>query len=43
MNEDNKMTDNEDIEIKLLIDAILLKYGYDFREYADASLKRRIK
>jgi chemotaxis protein methyltransferase CheR len=35
--------DNKDIEIKLLLEAILLKYGYDFRQYADASLTRRIK
>ncbi len=35
--------DNEEIEIKILIDAIRLKYGYDFRGYADASLTRRIK
>jgi len=32
----------EDIEIKLLLEAIFLKYGYDFRNYAKASIKRRI-
>jgi len=32
-----------DIELRLLIDAIYLKYHYDFREYAMASLKRRLK
>ena len=32
-----------DIELRLLIDAIYLKYHYDFREYAAASLKRRLK
>ena len=32
-----------DIELRLLIDAIYLKYHYDFREYAAASLKRRVK
>ena len=35
--------DSQDIERRLLIDAIFLKYHYDFRHYADASLKRRIK
>jgi chemotaxis protein methyltransferase CheR len=31
-----------DIELHLLIDAIYLKYHYDFRRYAIASLKRRL-
>ncbi|HVY83143.1 MAG TPA: CheR family methyltransferase [Steroidobacteraceae bacterium] len=31
-----------DIELQLLIEAIYLKYHYDFRQYARASLKRRI-
>jgi chemotaxis protein methyltransferase CheR len=31
-----------DIELHLLIDAIYLKYHYDFRRYAVASLKRRL-
>ena len=31
-----------DIELHLLIDAIYLKYHYDFRRYAQASLKRRL-
>ena len=34
--------ENERIEIKLLLDAIYLKYGYDFRGYSKASIKRRI-
>ncbi|MFL6213562.1 MAG: CheR family methyltransferase [Blastocatellia bacterium] len=34
--------DLEDIEIKLLLEGVYLHYGYDFREYAPASLKRRI-
>ncbi|CAM2070411.1 Protein-glutamate O-methyltransferase CheR [Sulfidibacter corallicola] len=34
--------ENENIEIKLLKEAIFLKYGYDFRNYAEASIKRRI-
>ncbi len=37
-----KRMSNEDIEIKLLLEAIHLKYGYDFRDYAKASIKRRI-
>lgn len=36
-------TDNEEIEINLLVDAIRQKYGYDFSRYAKASLTRRIK
>ena len=32
-----------DIELQLLIDAIYLKYHYDFRGYAAASLKRRLR
>jgi chemotaxis protein methyltransferase CheR len=32
-----------DIELQLLIDAIYLKYHYDFRRYAMASIKRRVK
>ncbi|MFB2836369.1 CheR family methyltransferase [Floridanema evergladense] len=32
----------EEIEIKLLLEGIYLYYGFDFRNYAMASLKRRI-
>ena len=32
-----------DIETQLLLDAIYIKYHYDFRSYAGASLKRRLK
>jgi len=35
-------TENEAIELRLLLDAIFLRYGYDFRDYAKASLKRRV-
>jgi chemotaxis protein methyltransferase CheR len=31
-----------EIEIRLLVDAIHLRYGHDFRDYAVASLKRRV-
>ncbi|MCF8070025.1 MAG: protein-glutamate O-methyltransferase CheR [Desulfobacterales bacterium] len=34
---------NESIEVKLLLDAIYMKYGYDFRNYSKASIKRRIE
>ena len=34
---------NEEIEIKLLLEAIFLKYGYDFRNYTKESINRRIK
>jgi chemotaxis protein methyltransferase CheR len=33
---------NFDIELQLFVDAIFLKYHYDFRNYAAASLKRRL-
>lgn len=32
-----------DIELELLIEAVYLKYHYDFRAYAKASLKRRVR
>jgi len=32
-----------DIEMRLLLDAIYLRYQYDFRDYAGASLKRRLE
>ena len=34
---------NIDIELRLLTEAIFLKYHYDFREYAISSLKRRVR
>lgn len=37
------MTDAEELEFKLVLEAIHLKYGYDFRGYASASLGRRAK
>ena len=33
---------NKAIELKLLIEAIYLRYSYDFRDYSSASLKRRV-
>lgn len=38
----NVKLDLEDIEVHLLIEAIYLRYGYDFRNYSKAHLKRRI-
>jgi len=32
----------EDIEIQLLLEAVFLRYHYDFRSYARASIKRRL-
>ncbi len=36
------MQRNTDIELRLLIEAIYLKYSYDFRDYSGASIKRRV-
>lgn len=35
--------DLEEVEIKLLLEGVYLHYGYDFREYAPASLRRRLR
>ncbi len=35
-------TETDEIELKLLLDAILQRYHYDFRGYALASLRRRL-
>ena len=32
----------EQLEVELLLEAIHRRYGFDFREYAPASLKRRL-
>src|ERR671936_2525973 len=34
--------DVEDIELVLLLEAVFRRYGFDFREYAPASLRRRV-
>lgn len=36
------MEDDTDIELRLLLEAIYAKYQFDFRQYARASLKRRL-
>lgn len=35
--------DLEELETELLLDAVARRYGYDFRQYAAASLKRRLR
>lgn len=46
MNDEVEITDDdvsiEDIEISLLLEAIFQRYGYDFRSYSKASIRRRI-
>lgn len=39
---DEQPQELEDIEIELLVDGLFRYYGFDFREYSPASLKRRI-
>jgi len=36
-------TNIEDIELELLLEGIFQRYGYDFRHYSRASIKRRVK
>lgn len=40
---ESEIIDNERLEIQLLLEAIYQKYGYDFRNYAGAHTKRRLK
>ena len=42
INERMNQAEIENIEIDLLLDAVFRKYGYDFRSYSRASVKRRI-
>ncbi len=42
-NRKGKETDNEGIEVRLLLEAIYLKYGYDFRDYATTHIRRRVR
>lgn len=39
---DKTNMDSIDIEVELFISAIFMKYGYDFRNYSKAHIKRRI-
>ena len=43
MNQETEQIENERLEIKLLLEAIYHKYGYDFRNYACAHTKRRLE
>lgn len=40
--EEEKINSTENIEIRLLLEGVFLKYGYDFRDYGKAHAKRRI-
>lgn len=42
-NEFLDLIDTEAIEIDLLLEAVYQKYGYDFRSYSKASIRRRVK
>ncbi|MCF8307374.1 MAG: protein-glutamate O-methyltransferase CheR [Bacteroidales bacterium] len=42
INNQDLAQENISIDIKLLLEAIYLKYGHDFRNYSQAHLKRRI-
>ncbi|RHX93251.1 chemotaxis protein CheR [Leptospira yasudae] len=37
-----KLKNTQDIEIELLLEAVFQKYGYDFRQYSEAHIRRRI-
>jgi chemotaxis protein methyltransferase CheR len=39
---DGRPPSDADIELRLLVEAIYLKYSYDFRDYSGASLRRRV-
>ena len=43
MKEQSAPEKTEDIEIRLLLEALYVRYHYDFRSYAMASIKRRLK
>jgi chemotaxis protein methyltransferase CheR len=40
--EPSERDDVEEIELSLLLEAVFRRYGFDFREYAPASLRRRV-
>ena len=40
---DDEINEIEKLEIQLLLEGIYLKYGYDYRNYAYPSIRRRIK
>lgn len=42
-NEKELLKENENIEIELFLQAIYMKFGYDFRNYGKAHIKRRVR
>jgi chemotaxis protein methyltransferase CheR len=42
VNSDPRRDEVEQLEIELLLEGVFRRYGFDFREYAPASLKRRL-
>jgi chemotaxis protein methyltransferase CheR len=42
-NEPEIIKENENIEIELFLQAVYMKYGYDFRNYGKAHIKRRVR
>jgi len=38
----NELLDIENIELKLLLDAVYMRYGYDFKDYTKSHVKRRV-
>ncbi len=43
MTEEEKTVENNRLEIDLLLEGIFRKYGYDFRDYTNAHIKRRLE
>ncbi len=43
MSESAELQAEEEIELRLLLEGIYLRYHYDFRQYAAASLRRRVE
>jgi chemotaxis protein methyltransferase CheR len=41
--DETEKSQNEKVEIDLVLQAVYMKYGYDFRHYAKASIRRRIR
>ncbi len=41
--EERDVSNTENIELELLLRAVFLQYGYDFRDYSRAHVKRRVK
>lgn len=43
MTTEGRTIENENIEVQLLLEAIHLKYGYNFKDYANGHTKRRLR